>query len=129
MKKIIVLAVLILLHNCAPHGHVYKLINNDNDTVPNVGVSIVCQINNKTFLVQTKEVDSIILCSKTFGEKKCVDVKKGDSLIKYPHYKFIINDKRFHKLFNLDTLELKIKDKSEWHELYYKAIPDNHSTQ
>lgn len=129
MKKSIIIGLFIIfnLNSCAPHGHIYKLINSktENEEIEEINVS--CQITDKTFLINSDEkVDSIVLYSKTLDEK-CISLIMHDSLIKIPHYKFRINDKKFHKLFNSDTLELKIKKDNTWKKIYYKSIPDNYS--
>jgi hypothetical protein len=123
MKKLFIV-LFITIYGCAPHMHQYSLIKSNNEI--DIDVRIACMLSEKTFLIKSIKNDSIKLCSKIF-DNKCVLMDSPDSIMKYHHKKFKINDRKFHKLFNNDTLELHIFNDNKDTRLLYKSILDSYS--
>ncbi len=123
MKKLLIVLFL-FLYGCAPHGHSYRLIKNDSKI--NVKIGVECLPSEKIFVVNNVKNDSIKFRSKIFGNQ-WVLMDHPDSIYKYYHKSIRINDWKFHKLFNNDTLELHIFNKGKDVKLLFKSVPDSYT--
>lgn len=129
MKKIVlILFIAFLLNSCflaitgTPHTHSYKEINGKND----LKLGVVCYYLNKTFSIKNIGFeDSIYIKSSSFKkpeEKKSFNKINGkDSLY---HYGWRIGDRKYHKNFEKDTIEI-IKVTKEGHTINYKFIGED----
>ena len=123
MKKLLIVLFL-FLYGCAPHGHFYRLLKNDSKISVKIGVE--CFPYEKIIVVNNVKNDSIKFRSKIFGNKWIL-MDHPDSINKYYHKRIRINDRKFHKLFNNDTLELHIFNKGNDIKLLFKSVPDSYT--
>jgi hypothetical protein len=87
----------------APHYHMYKSSEND------FKVEVFCTPRHKTYHFFYDEGVEIKGCSKTFIEETCLAFEIDDFFDDEKFQRTIeINDRKFHKLFEVDTLKIKI---------------------
>lgn len=129
MKKIVlILLFILLLNSCflaitgAPHEHSYEEINGKND----LKLSVICYYLNKTFSFKNSGFeDSIFIKSSVFKKptqkKSFYKINSSDSLY---HYSWRIGDRKYHKNFKTDTIEvIKITKKGD--TINYKFIGED----
>ncbi|WP_438967259.1 hypothetical protein [Flavobacterium sp.] len=124
-KNVLILLFILLLNSCflavtgAPHEHYYKEINGKND----LKLSVVCYYLNKTFSFKNSGFeDSIFIKSSVFKKptqkKSFYKINSSDSLY---HYIWRIGDRKYHKNFKTDIIEvIKITKKGD--TIIYKFI-------
>jgi len=92
----------------APHYHSYESENKD------LKVNVFCTPRSKTYHFSYNEKSKIEGCSDVFTEKQCVYFEIDDFFDDKKFQKTIrINDRKFHKLFEVDTLKIKIDNSEE----------------
>jgi hypothetical protein len=111
MKFCLAYISLLLLSSCflmplgAPHYHKYEAIVDEEIAV----VNVFCTPKTKVFHFLYKENANIDVCSKVFIENKCETFNYDYFFDEEKYLKTIrINDHKFHKLFEEDTLKIKI---------------------
>lgn len=124
IKKIIFVVILITTFSCAPHGHLYKII--DNSTIsPFTEIRVLCLPKDKIFMIDNELKDTVVLCFDKIGNK-CAQILSADSIINMPHYKLKISDIKFHRKFKSDTLKIKIQKEGGWDILKFQAVQENY---
>lgn len=100
--------LLLLLTSCffwplpAPHGHNYVAIDGSGR-----GISVFCTPRLKTFVLETKEGYEVELCSKSIIEDTCGIMVYKTFFETKAYLKHVsINDRKFHRLYQSDTISL-----------------------
>lgn len=87
----------------APHYHTYKSTESD------FKVEVFCTPRHKTYHFFYEKSVEVNTCSKVFIDEKCIMFEVDDFFDEEKFQKTIkINDRKFHKLFEVDTLIIKI---------------------
>lgn len=111
MKRFCFLLFLFLMTSCflmplgAPHYHQYNSYNK------NFVINVFCTPRHKTYYFSFNENSKVKGCSKIFIENSCLNFEIDSFFEEEKFQKTIrIGDKKFHKLFEEDTLKISIDD-------------------
>jgi hypothetical protein len=89
----------------SPHNHSYKSIESD------FTVNVFCTPKHKTYHFDYDKVSDIRGCSKLFLKDSCISFQND---IFFEQEKFLhtirMNDRKFHDVFEIDTLILSISE-------------------
>lgn len=113
MKSVLSFLLMMLLTSCyfttpAPHYHVYK---SENDGME---IGVLCTPNTKVYHFSYIKSAKIEAYSKTFKEQSFSSFQLDDFFDKEEFMKSIkINDRKFHKLFKIDTLKIRINNSNQ----------------
>ncbi|WP_282135783.1 hypothetical protein [Seonamhaeicola maritimus] len=106
--RCLVILILLLCTSCffwplpAPHGHSYVAIDGSERCV-----GVFCTPHNKTFILETKAGYDVQMCSKVMINDTCGIMEYKEFFETMAYQKHVrINDNRFHKLLETDTLAI-----------------------
>jgi len=123
-KLIAYLGILLILCNCAPHNHYYRLLGKNNEDK----VEIFCTIKDKIWLFDGYRSDTILIHSNHFAELKTPQIMDTLSYRQKDTQKSFlikINDAKFHKQIKNDTVSIKYKKNGFWIEELFTIINDS----
>ncbi|SHH45424.1 hypothetical protein [Winogradskyella jejuensis] len=94
----------------APHGHVYRPLGNYEIN----NVQVFCTPKVKVFHVFYPEDNEVEVCSKVFVTDSCSALQTGEFFDELKYMKNVrMNDRKFHRLFFSDTLQIAINNSFE----------------